>query len=796
MLYDFLMLLRRYKVSSVLNIAGMGLAFAAAYLMLVQVVFDFSFNRSLPDAANIYRLEYPSWYNDGRWGITWNRHNPLAYCEGIPEVEAAATFRCDGSTGMSYSIKRNDTIDNLTMNSSYCEREGFDVFGFECVAGSFDDFTGISTAVISESAAKRYGLNVGDVLHSGRGASEESQTITIVAIYRDFVKPNSVARNDMFVGMVPLEQHSSSNWNDPFYLRLTPGASPEAVEEKMTDFFREQAANEGYTQEETERAIPKNVPRLNNMCDIYFSRDTEGNDGPTGNITTTYTLLSIAVLVIVIAFINFVNFFFALIPVRIRAVNTRKIFGASNARLRVGFVAETVGLFIVALVVAYGLVVVFNDTPMATYLSTSAAVAENLPLALGFVAVAVVAGVVISLYPIFYITSFSPAFVIKGSFQATRSGRVLRYTLVGVQYVISITLIIVTLFVQMQHNYMMNYDMGFDKEGILAVNGPTITSYQQMDVLSEKLRQNPMVTDVTFSAGDIVEPQRMGWGREFRDKQISFQCYPVAWNFLDFMGIDVTEGRNFTKDDYQRANGVFIFNESARRSFELTLDDKLNGHAADTDIAGFCEDFHFKPLQYGVEPFCFYVFGSSPWYYPSHVYVRIAAGTGIREAIRYVRETVVAFDPSVDADQVDVTLFDDELGKYYNAEERLARLIAAFSLLSIVISMLGVFGLVLFETQYRRKEIGIRRVNGASVGSILEMFNRQFLRIVGICTVIALPISYYIVNRWMEGFATRMPMHWWIFVLAVIIVAVITVATVTARSWRAANENPINAIQH
>ena len=740
MLYDFIMLLRRYKVSSVLNIAGMGLAFAAAYLMLVQVVFDFSYNRSLPDAADIYRLEYPSWYNDGRWGTTWNRHDPLEYCAAIPEVKAAATFRCEGYTNRDYSIKRNDTIDNLTMNSTNCERAGLDVFGFECVAGSFDDFIGPYTAVISETAAKRCGLGVGDVLHSGRGATEGSHTLTVVAIYRDFPEPSSVANNDMFVGMVPVEQHDRSNWNDPFYLRLAPGTLPETVEEKMKVFLREQLSNDGYSQEEIGRLLPTKAPRLNNVCDIYFSRDTEGNDGPTGNISTTYTLLSLAV--------------------------------------------------------AYGLVVIFNDTQMATYLSTSAAVGRNLPLALGFVAVAVAAGILISLYPIFYITSFSPAFVIKGSFQATRSGRVLRYTLVGVQYVISIALIIVTLFIQMQHNYMMNYDMGFDKGGILAVDGPTMYNYQQMDALSEKLRQNPMVTDVTFSAGDIVAPQRMGWGREFRDKTISFQCYPVAWNFLDFMGIKVVEGRDFTKNDYQRASGVFIFNESAKQSFELTLDDKVYGHAGKTDIAGFCEDFHFKPLQYGVEPFCFYVFGSAPWYYPSHVYVRIAAGTGIREAIRYVREAVMAFDPSLEADKVYVRIFDEELGKYYNAEERLARLIAAFSLLSIVISMLGVFGLVLFETQYRRKEIGIRRVNGASVRSILEMFNLQFLRIVGICTVIALPISYYIVDRWLQGFATRMPMHWWVFVAAVIIVGLITVVTVTARSWRAANENPINAIQH
>ena len=703
MLYDFLMLLRRYKVSSVLNIAGMGLAFAAAYLMLVQVVFDFSYNRSLPDAADIYRLEYPSWYTDGSWGTTWNRHNPVEYCQGIPEVAAAATFRCDGYTNRDYSIRRNDTIDNITMNSANCERAGLDVFCFRVcgriVRRLYRALYGCRIRVGGQTL--RYKCRGCDPLgtrrHRGQPYAHRGGHLPRLPRAEQRGQERYVYGYDSFGAARPLELER------PFYLRLKPGSSPEAVEKKMADHWREQAANEGYTQEEIEREIAGYAPRLNNVRDLYFSKDVEYNDGLTGNIATTYTLLSIAVLIIVIAFINFINFFFALIPVRIRAVNTRKIFGASNARLRMGFVAETVGLFVVGLAVGYGLVVIFNDTQMASYLSTSAAIGKNLPLALGFVAVAVVAGILISLYPIFYITSFSPAFVIKGSFQSTRSGRVLRYTLVGVQYVISISLIIVTLFIQMQHNYMMNYDMGFDKGGILAVDGPTITSYQQMDALSDKLRQNPMVTDVTFSAGDIVAPQRMGWGRSFRDKRISFQSYPVAWNFLDFMGIKVVEGRDFTKDDYQRANGVFIFNESAKRAFEFTLDDKLNGHADNTDIVGFCEDFHFKPLQYGVEPFCFYVFGSSPWYYPSHVYVRIAAGTGIRDAIRYVRETVMAFDPSLEADKVYVKIFDEELGKYYDAEERLARLIAAFSLLSIVISMLGVFGLVLFETQYRRK---------------------------------------------------------------------------------------------
>ena len=696
MLYDFLMLLRRYKVSSVLNIAGMGLAFAAAYLMLVQVVFDYSYNRSLPDAADIYRLEYPSWYNDGRWGTTWNRHDPLEYCAGIPEVEAAATFRCEGYTNRDYSIKRNDTIDNLTMNSTNCERAGLDVFGFECVAGSFDDFIGPYTAVISETAAKRLGLSVGDVIHSGRGATEDSHTLTIVAVYRDFPKPSSVANNDMFVGMVPVEQHDRSNWNDPFYLRLAPGTLPETVEEKMKVFLREQLSNDGYSQEEIGRLLPTKAPRLNNVYDIYFSRDTEGNDGPTGNISTTYTLLSIAVLVIVIAFINFINFFFALIPVRIRAVNTRKIFGASNARLRVGFVAETVG------------------RGLRPCCGVQRHADGNLPVDIGGRRQKPAAGAGLrgrgrgSGYPDKPLSHILHHLLLA---RIRYQGLVPSHTL-GPRAALHAGGRAVCDLDRAHHRDALHTDAA-----------------QLHDELRHGIRQGRHTCrrrphNVQLPADGCPlgkapsEPhgyrrhlqrgrQRMGWGREFRDKTISFQCYPVAWNFLDFMGIKVVEGRDFTKDDYQRASGVFIFNENAKQSFELTLDDKVYGHAGKTDIAGFCEDFHFMPLQYGVEPFCFYVFGSAPWYYPSHVYVRIAAGTGIREAIRYVREAVMAFDPSLEADKVHVSIFDEELGKYYNAEERLARLIAAFSLLSIVISMLGVFGLVLFETQYRRKEIGI-----------------------------------------------------------------------------------------
>ncbi len=329
---------------------------------------------------------------------------------------------------------------------------------------------------------------------------------------------------------------------------------------------------------------------------------------------------------------------------------------------------------------------------------------------------------------------------------------------------------------RLQHSYMMNYDMGFDSSMVLAVDNVQLPNHDKFESLADKLKENPVVTEVAVAAGNLVAPERMGWGRGFKDKQINFQCYPVSWNLLDMMGIKVVEGRDFNESDEAYEKGTFIFNDTARRRFELTLDDQVYGHLGETRIAGFCEDFNFKPLQYGIEPFAFYVFGRDVWSYPSHLYVRIAAGADIRAARRYVETTVLEMLPYLDSAKVEAYLFDAELEAQYQKERRLSTLITIFSALSIIISMMGVFGLVLFETQYRRKEIGIRRVNGATVGSILWMFNVQFLRVVAVCAVIAVPVSWYFVDRWLSTFAYRMPMHWWVFAAAIAAVAAVTSA--------------------
>ena len=799
MFRDFLMLLRRYTASSILNIIGMALAFASAYIILVQVNFDMSYDRKIPNAENIYRMDKPSLVKEGMWSTLNNRYDPSEVCEHVPGIIGVTSMSLySADVAFRFVINRPNGSNTLKAKMAQIERSGLDVFSFTAVAGLFDQFIGPSTAIISASYAKQHGLAVGDVLHSKISnfyGLDAKTPITIVAIYKDFPSPGEFSEYNLFLGMPPIEQSRRGSYSYRAFVRLQDGVSPTMVTNTINNLVRLSAKRQGISPERMDLALRRASVRLSNLKDLYFLNNIE-YAGITGNRSTTYTLLGVAILIIVIACINFFNFFLALAPARIRAFNTRKVFGGSNLRLRLGFMTETLGLIILALLIGAVLVLLFADSSLADYLTISVFAPNNLILAMALISLALLLGVLICLYPAYYITSFPPALVTKGDFQASPSGVLMRNILIGFQFIISTVLIIMALFINLQHRYMMHYDMGFQKDELLTVLIKPFQSYAATDAFVAKLKQNPMIIDAAFATGDFVTSERpSNWIYEHDNKLAGYAFYSVSWNFLKVMGIDVVEGRDFTKDDEKR-NGVYIFNEEAKRQLELKLDQELPGHNGQAPIIGFCKDFHSKPLQYGLEAFAFYVMGAHPWDYPSHAYIRVAAGTNYRDAMDYIHKTVLEFDPSLNDNMIQVQMFDDELEVYYEAEERLAKLITIFTLLSVVISIIGVFGLVLFETQYRRKEIGIRRVHGASVQSILKMFNLQFLRITLICAAVAIPISYYFVDRWLTGFTARMPMSWWIFALAVVIICLIVIGTVTARSWKTANENPINSIQH
>ena len=803
---NFLTLLRRYTTSSVLNIVGMAVAFAAVYLIAVQVKFDLSYNRVIKNSERIYRLEYPSWSGDGTWDCTWNRQMPDEISAACPEIVTGGSIDMvfNPTYQDEYSVKRNSTIENFTIKVAGAELEGLAVFPFEFVEGGIDDeFKTYYGMIISESIAKRYNLKVGDRINYGRGAVNQAQR-TISGIYRDFPKPSTMAMSEGYILMPEAEPQDALNWNTPYYILLHEDASPTKVAEQMRENLVNYSRKGGLSDEDIAKMIDLVAPRLTPIADLYFADDTEP-EWYHGSRSTTYTLIAIAVLILVISFINFVNFFFALIPSRIRAVNNYKIFGAPTAKLRLNFLFETVGLILVSLFGAAIIVVLFGDTPLKEYISTSVAINDNWSLAGALTAGVLLLGVLVSFYPAWYITKFSPAFVIKGDFSASKSGRILRYTLVGVQYVISITLIICSLFVYRQHQYMLSRDMGFDKENLLvasipyeAVNGQWSyeCDYTKRDALLDRLNQNPQIKEIALGRGEFTNT-RMQWTRPIDNGENEvFNVYVVSWNFLDVMGIDIVEGRDFTSTDEQSETGALIFNQTAAKKLNINTETSIFGHVDGelTPVVGICEDFDFQSAQYNISPYAFLIYGKYGWDMPRIAYIRTVAEADIAEVRKFITDTVLESSPNSDPEKINVKFFDNELELVYQREDKLSTLVTLFSFLSIVISIIGVFGLVLFETQYRRREIGIRRVHGASVGEILSLFNRKYLYIVAACSAVAIPVSYYIIDQWMQQYVYRTPMSWWVYALAVGVILAITVVTVTLRSFKAATENPTESI--
>ena len=809
---NFLTLLRRYTTSSVLNIVGMAVAFAAVYLIAVQVTFDLSYNRVIKNSERIYRLEHPSWMGDGSWDSSWNRQTPDEMCALCPEIEASGSIY-ELQNAMYYSgdvsIKRNGTIDNYIIHFGAAEPEVLNVFPFEFIAGGTQLYCNEYDIIITESVANRCNITVGDQLHYGRNA-ESDLLFTVAGIYKDFPRPSTMAMSEGYCYMEKAKPEEVNNWGTPYYVLLREGTSREEVEARMYQYVLDDCTKRGLNEEEAEVNISRIKPRLMPINDLFFAEDTR-NVGMSGSRTTTYTLIVIAVLILVISFINFVNFFFALIPSRIRAVNNHKIFGAPTAKLRLNFLFETVGLILISLFVAVGIVVIFADTPLSEYISTSVAINENWMVASAMVVGTLLFGILVSLYPAWYITKFSPAFVTKGDFAASRSGRILRYALVGVQYTISIALIICSLFVYRQHQYMLSRDMGFDKENILTVEIPydatygwtmedgVTMDYTKRNALEDKLKQNPQIMDVAWGQGEFISGGNMQWSRKTEDGQhTTFKVYPVSWNFLQVMGIDIVEGRDFLPSDNEVVTGALIFNEKAAKDMNLTTESKIQGHISNmqTQVVGICKNFDFESAHNTIKPYTFVVFGQYGWDLPRRAYIRTVAGADISRVREYIHQTIIDFASNIAPEKINVRFFDDEIEFIYQKEDKLSTLIAMFSFLSIVISIIGVFGLVLFETQYRRREIGIRRVHGASVGGILRMFNRKYLYIVAACSAVAIPVSYYIIDQWMQQYVYRTPMSWWVYALAVGVILLITIVTVSLRSWSAANENPTNSIMH
>ena len=315
--------------------------------------------------------------------------------------------------------------------------------------------------------------------------------------------------------------------------------------------------------------------------------------------------------------------------------------------------------------------------------------------------------------------------------------------------------------------------------------------------LKDKLLQNPSITDVTFSDSPLVSDQKMGWGRTVDGAQIFMEVLPVTEDFVRFFDLQIMDGRDFQQSDNQSETGCMIVNETFIQMYpQFHVGSLVGGHVDNSEVVGIVKDFNFKSLQHAMGPLALYIWGKTPWRDFSMMYVKTAPGANFKEVSDYIKEAVRTFDPTREPDQVEVRHLDEWIENMYQSEQSLGKLITIASLVALLIAIIGIIGLVFFETQFIRKEIAVRRVNGATVSSILQMINKKYLIMAGASFVIAAPVAYWLMTAWRKGFAYQAPVPVWIFLMALLTVAAITLAVVTLQSWRAASANPVESLKN
>ncbi|MBR6366757.1 MAG: FtsX-like permease family protein [Bacteroidaceae bacterium] len=778
---------RRFKMATALNFIGLTVAFSACYLFLTQVIYNHSYNKCLKDSERLYRVEFRDIFEEGRWEAHTSRMvaDELAT---LPQVEGMALLQCWLSE---WRFKNSET--DVKFGICNVSNDAISILAPRLIDGRLNWKEGDTKGlIIPASVALNY---FGSIRVAGRCMRDLKDSIPVIGVYEDMPENCSLS-NCIYRNLGDENKDNVNNWNYTCYIKLkenvdtvglnaTLGKAVTAkIDEKMKALGGQgMSDSDGQSRELKIRLTPVGKTWFSGL-DLVLDK---------GNRTVDWILQLACLLVIIIASINFLNFTLAESPMRIKSVNTCMVLGNSKSVLRMGLVGETVVTSFLAFVFAAVLVYLLSQSPVAHgLLSGDISLGGNILLLLAMAVVSVVVGIVAGMYPAYYVTSFQPALVLKGSFGLTPKGRKLRTALLCLQFVITSVMMVYIGILQQQIHYIFHSDYGFSKDEILQANVWDVID--KSDALRSELMRLTGVKNVSYSQFKLgTGDQYMGWGRGDKDHHVNFTCMPVDWHYLRTMGIEVIEGHDFNEND----KDVYIINEAARKQWDwIEMDKPLLEN--DLPVIGVCKNVRFMSTRVDNNnmPMAFLIMGDAFKGWERNLgtlNVRVAAGIDKIEMRNKIRDILIRFGAP---EGTEVKFLDQELELTYNAELRFSSQVLVFSFICMVITLIGVFCMTMFETEYRRKEIGIRKVMGSSTLQILVMLCRRYVWLLLGSFVVAAPLAWYIGNEWLQDFAERTPIYWWIFLVALLRIALVTIGTVVVQSWRVANDNPINSIKN
>jgi putative ABC transport system permease protein len=506
--------------------------------------------------------------------------------------------------------------------------------------------------------------------------------------------------------------------------------------------------------------------------------------------TTGRVLISVAILILLVACVNFTNFSMALTPMRVKNINIQKVLGRSVKSLRIGMVFESVLLSLISFVISLVIIGLLRELNLVSFLKADLSLVDNMDIVLITGGISVALGVLAGLYPSFYVTSFPPALVLKGYFGLSPVGRALRTGLLFFQFFVSCLLIICATFIYLQNRYMLHYDLGYDKDNVVVVEMTRYFMRKNKMAYESKLKESPYIDDVAYSWQKLGSQENyMQMGVDYKDGTIPFKVLPVSWNFFDVMGMKKIGDWKLTEGD-DKGGIKFIVSNDAKTYYDMREGDVLN-FGWDTNahpIVGCVGEACFTSLKINMG-YVLYSVGD----YPNKPisYIRLAKGCDVVSAINHIKKTISGLDSVYPAR---IEFYDSFFDALYRDEVNISSIISFMSLIAIIISLVGVFGLVLFESQFRRKEIGIRKVMGSTVGEVLALLGKKYILLVVFSFVFSIPVGIYCVTLYFERFVSKVPLYWWVFALAFVMIMAVTMFTVVYQSWKTATMNPCESI--
>lgn len=794
--------LRRHKSFSLINIAGLTLGLTATLLIAVFVRDEFQFDKFIPGGANIYRVynEYTQATGDQTNAVT-----PPAYATVLqadfPAVEATTRVLMQGEYK---ALVEAGSRKFYEAQGRFADSAFFRVFSLPLMPGSAAaPLNDPASVVLSREMASRYFGNEDPI---GRKLLIDKTPVQVTGLFDknpafhlqfDYLRPLSALQ-------ISPTRMAGWQWQQFFtYIKVRPGTNIPLMQAGFQRLVHDRAdpvtKKQGYTYS----------PFFQPLYDIHlYSAEFKFDQAERGNITYVRALLIIAVFILLIACFNFINLSTALSVRRAREVGVRKTVGAGRRQLIVQFIGETLLLSVFSILLA--LVLTEMLLPALNHF-TGKSIPPSLllqPPAAGILLLlAVTVGLLAGFYPALVLSAFDPVKVLKtGAFQNNSPGRVrwLRHGLVIVQFSLSVLLILSATIVYRQVSYLHNKDLGFNKAQILFFPMRGNDMARNADAFKSDLLRLPGVSSVSIGygfPGDAVAGDNVILNRNGRQVTQSVTQLAVDFDYIKTLELKIVAGRDFSRAMGTDKDHAWIINETAVRDLgfgtaEKALGQTLSWHPWDGNnpdslktgkIIGVVKDFNYKSLYDKVEPAVLQIYPQAAW----KVAVKVKTA-GISGTIAQVSAIWNKYAPDY---PIEYQFLDDNFGQMYRSEDKLQTLLWVFTGIAIFIGCLGLFGLAAYTAETRRKEVGIRKILGARTEGVVILLSTDFIRPVIISLLIASPVTWYVMNRWLEGFAYRVAISWWIFVLAGTAAVAIALLTVSYTTIRAALANPAKSLR-